>query len=397
MHKTKPRRARWRTAPILAAGLAIGVALVFAGFAAAAPTAETASSGLAHAQAAVKQLEKVTNKFTAPGSKLNVRSLKGKTIFYIPITLEDPEFAIVSASLKQALAKAGVKLQTCNGNSDPSAISACLNQAVSSHAAGVICDSIPIVLADTAFTAVENAGIPIVISDQIVPPASYHLPGTVSGIGNDQLSYFLANGTGPLVGIADWIIADSKGSANVLISQFTDSFSTEAYVQGGTIPQFKQYCPGCTTALSDVTNANFGLIPSQTSSALLSDPNTNYVLSEFDAELQVVYGGVQSAGDATKVKGASTGGILGALQMIKSKTYLDADLGTDFPYQGWADADQIFRMILHKPIVTEKVPSRLFTSANIRSVKLTSAAEDSGVWYGSLAWQSMFKKLWGLG
>jgi ribose transport system substrate-binding protein len=41
-----------------------------------------------------------------------VKSLKGKTVWYIPITFEDPEFATTATALKAALSKAGMKLQT---------------------------------------------------------------------------------------------------------------------------------------------------------------------------------------------------------------------------------------------------------------------------------------------
>jgi ribose transport system substrate-binding protein len=359
-------------------------------------TAASASSGVAHTKSVVRSLMRTTKTYPAPGPSLNVKRLKGKTVWYIPITFEDPEFATTATALKAAMAKAGMHLHTCNGAASPSATAACLNRATSTRAAGVILDSIPVVLAANAVAAVEKAGIPVLITDQIVPPTALHLPGTVSGLGNDKLSYLIGDGPISLRGISDWIIADSGGNANVLISEFTDNYSATSFVETGAKAEFQKYCGACKVTTSLVTNANFALIPSETSAALISNPTTNYVLSEFDASLQVVYGGVQSAGYTKKVRGASTVGILAGLQMIKTNNYLAADLGTDFPYQGWADADQIFRMILHKPIVSETIPQRLFTSANIGTVKLTPAAETTGEWYGSLAYKKMFATLWGV-
>lgn len=358
-------------------------------------SALAATSGVTQAKASVAQLMKQTTSFKAPGSSLTVKSLKKKTIWYIPITLEDPEFAIVSQALKTVTSQSGMNLQVCNGQSNPSDVAACLTRAKNSKASGIITDSIPVVMSADAFQAAESAKIPIEIADQLPPPASANLPGTVKGVGNDSLSYLTGNGPALVAQAADWITADSGGNANVLLAQFTDSYSTQAYAATG-LKRLKALCPACQTTVQDVSSSSFQLIPGQISSALLKSPDTNYVLSEFDAGLQPVYGGVQQAGASAKVKGVSTTGVLGALQMIKSKTYLAADMGTDFPYQGYAEADQLFRMMLKKPIVKETIPSRLFTAANINGLALTAAGQGSGSWYGSLTWKTMFTGLWGI-
>jgi ribose transport system substrate-binding protein len=91
----------------------------------------------------------------------------------------------------------------------------------------------------------------------------------------------------------------------------------------------------------------------------------------------------------------TSAGDLPALQAIKAGR-ISVDAGEDFPYIGWADADQAMRMMLGKPIVPEKPPLRLFTSANVGSLSLTPAAQASGGWYGSDGYTSMFEHLWGL-
>jgi len=47
--------------------------------------------------------------------------------------------------------------------------------------------------------------------------------------------------------------------------------------------------------------------------------------------------------------------------------------------------------------VSETFPSRLFDTANIGSIQVTSAAQDSGVWFGDDSYQASFEKLWGVG
>jgi ribose transport system substrate-binding protein len=148
--------------------------------------------------------------------------------------------------------------------------------------------------------------------------------------------------------------------------------------------------------VTKVAIANTSLIPSQTSSALLSHSGINYVMPEFDALIQGAQAGVQQSGFGHKVKAASASGLLFALQLIKSHNFLAADVGIDYPYQGWAIADEIMRMMLKQAPVNEKTPHRLFTSGNVGSLALTPAAESTGEWYGSSAYTTMFSQLWGV-
>lgn len=53
-------------------------------------------------------------------------------------------------------------------------------------------------------------------------------------------------------------------------------------------------------------------------------------------------------------------------------------------------------MMLGMPVVAERVPVRLFTAANVSSLRLTPAAQASGEWYGSSAYATMFEHLWGV-
>jgi hypothetical protein len=51
-------------------------------------------------------------------------------------------------------------------------------------------------------------------------------------------------------------------------------------------------------------------------------------------------------------------------------------------------------MLKMAPINNELVPVRLFDQANIGSVALTTAAFQSGAWYGNTGYQQMFESLW---
>lgn len=356
------------------------------------PSSGSSTAGVAQAQAVVAKESRPTTSFPPPGPPINVSSLRGKSVWYIPISLSVPVFAISNGTLQTALSKVGISEHSCSGQASPSEISACINQAVSANAGAIITDAIPVALAANAFANAESHHIPVLVQDQLPPTSG---PGTVQGFGNDKLAYQPLQAANLVEAEAFWTIADSHGKANVLLEPYTDSPSTLSY-DNSTEAVFKKLCPGCTVTVQKIGLATASLTASQTSSALLSHPNVNYVLPEFDALLQAVGQGIQQAGFASKVKLVTSAGDLPALEAIKAGK-LAVDGGEDFPYIGWADADEAMRMMLGKPIVTEKPPLRLFTPTNVSFLSLTAADQASGSWYGSQAYKPMFEHLWGVG
>ena len=290
-----------------------------------------------------------------------------------------------------ALSKVGLTEHSCSAQATPSGTAACINQAVAAGADAIVTDAIPVALAANAFANAESHHIPVLIQDQLPPTSG---PGIVKGFGNDKLAYQPLQAANLPEAAAYWTIADSHGKANILLEPYTDSPSTLAY-DASTQALLKKLCPACTVANQKIGIATASQAASQTSAALLSHQNVNYVLPEYDALLQGIGQGIQQAGFAHKVKVVTSAGDLPALQAIKAGT-ISVDAGEDFPYIGWADADEVMRMMLGKPIVTEKPPLRLFTAANVGSLSLTPAAQASGEWYGSSAYTSMFAHLWGL-
>ena len=389
---TKRVRARLAGVAAVAAAAALAAACGSSNNNSGTTSSGGSSGAAAHAKAVVASLSKPTTQFSPPGPPVNAKSLKGKSVWYIPISLQAPVFAIGNTALHAALGKVGVSVHICSGEANPSATAACVNQAVARGAGAIVADAVPYVLAANAFANARSHHVPVLIVNQVTPAKG--APGAVQGNGNDKFAYALSQDATQVTGVAEWAIADSNGKANVLMETFTDSPSTIAY---GAAAQaaFKRDCPGCKVTVQKVGLANASLIPSQTSSALLSHPDTNYVLPEFDAVLQPVSQGVQQAGYVKKVKLATSGGDLPALQQIKAGR-LAADVGEDFPYAGWADADEVIRMMLGKPVVVEHVPVRLFDSSNVGSLSLTPAAQASGEWYGGKGYVAMFEHLWGV-
>lgn len=388
-----------RTRMLLPAAALTAALLAGCGSSGTATSTQAASSapaapGVQRATALVNQFEQTTA-YQPAGSPLTgvAAALAGKTVYYVPIDQQVPIFPVVESGLGQALATVGAHLHVCDGGASPAATTACLSQAIADGAAAVVTDSIPFGFAEQGFLSLEKHHIPVLLGDE--PPAA--AAGTPAA-GTDQLAFLETNQTRAMSLSADWIISHSQGKADVLVVEVTDSPLTVQAITQGALVQFRTLCPGCTVHTITASTANLGSLPSAVSSALLKDRNIGYVFSEFDTDVQAALGGVVQSGFASKVIGVSSMGILGSLQMLRSSNFLYEDTGSDGILLGWQYANQVFRMILHQPVLqSEDIPQRVFTRDNVSSLDLTQDGQLSGAWYGTAGFKAAFDKLWGVG
>jgi ribose transport system substrate-binding protein len=333
----------------------------------------------------VSQLEATTSSYSVPTASIpGVSSLKGKTVYYIPLIQFIPGFVVTAATMKTALAKAGLNLQICNGNGQPSAVAACVQQATGAGAAGIITDAIPYGMAQNALDAAKSKGVPVIIADQEPP----------SGTENtDAVTYLPGVGDQPSQ-IAWWIIANSQGKANAILAQESDSPSSIAYVQNS-LSIYKQYCTGCTVTVKNITATTNSQLASDTSANLLTNPNATYYYTEFEDSLDPTVQGIQQS-SKTDISLSVAGGSVDGLGRLKSNSMVKAVVVVDQAYAGWALTDEILRMATKTAPAAEPFPSRLFTAQNIGSIQVTTADQASGVWFGDTSYQSAFEKLWGV-
>jgi ribose transport system substrate-binding protein len=366
-----------------------GVALTDAAASSASSTTAGAAKvkvGVLHAEGVVNaRLNKVSGYNTPYQAVKGLSKLKGKTVMYIPLIQAVPAFAITASAMQAALAHVGAKLTICNGAGNPTSVAACITQGIHEKVAGIVTDSIPYVLAANAFSSAEAAHVPVLITDQ-VPDSSTIKPGL--------LEYMPGNLDQPQL-IADWIIADSKGTANVVVGEENQGPSQIYFITHGLQPEFKKYCPGCKVSIVDIP-----LDPSGAASAvtagLNSDPGAQYYYGEFEDELQGATQGIQQAGKASTIKAEYATATIAGLTKMKAHQGIYAEIGDDVNYQGWADADALFREVAGQKSVSENVPERIFDRANVGSIPLTNAAQASGVWYGNPnSFKTAYLKLWG--
>jgi ribose transport system substrate-binding protein len=342
------------------------------------------STGVAYAKAQIAKYEAVPATITAPGPALTGESsLQGKPVWFIPLGIDIPYFAAVTAGAEQAAKAAGLSLHVCDGNENPSTITTCMNQAATSGAAGVIADGFTPAFVQPAVNNLAAHHIPLVDADH------------AQGGGNDTLAYLGNNSYLQSDLAADWIIANSGGKADILVVEHTEDPVTSSFMTEGSLPLLAKYCPGCKTKIIKTTAEQLNLLPSAIDTALVQDPGINYIFTEFDEDMSAAVSALQQSTAGSSIKISSATGLLPDLQRIKDGSYQYADAGNNPAFVGWAALDQLMRMMLKMtPIDNEWVPVRLFDSANIGSVSLTAAAFQSGAWYGNTSYQQTFESLW---
>lgn len=390
-HKENPVNTHRSLRPARALAAAGVLALAATGLAAcgedtAAPAASSSGAVSNPALAAeVEALTKPLDAYPVPTTAVDASAHKGKTLYYIPITMQSPQFAVTQKTLTAAAQAVGLSVQVCDGKGTPTDVSSCVQQATKANAGTIITDAVPYGLAANAFDAAQEANIPVIISNQV--PDEKH-PASKT------LDYIAAGGTGMQEALAKWVSLDSGGKANVLINQSTDGPSPAVFVAAGK-KVYDADCAGCTVTVNEVSSANFSLIPSSTSSALLKDPNVNYVMSQFEQYLQATQSGVQQANKISAVKGLTGSTQLSGLKQLAAGNFLYAAAAQASAYQGWVDVDAALRLMSGTEVPEYTIPVRLFTRDSVKDVNLSSEAEASGEWFGPATFTDEFQKLWG--
>ena len=151
------------------------------------------------------------------------------------------------------------------------------------------------------------------------------------------------------------------------------------------------------STVKQISAATTALEASAASSNVLSDPKASYYYTEFEDSLQPTVQGIQQSGRASSISLSVAAGTVDGLGLLKGGSLVKAAVVVDEAYEGWALTDEILRMATKSAPVDETIPTRLFTKQNIGTIQVTTAAQASGVWFGSNSFEGDFAKLWGVG
>ena len=207
-------------------------------------------------------------KWVAPGPAFDATKLKGKSIFYLPASTGVPIIQTAFNGMKEACALIGAHVETFDAKGLPSEFNRLLNQAIGQSVNAILIEAIPPQLISAPLQRAKSQGIKLVSvdsRDESFPPQSPLLNQAIA------LPYSRA---GRLC--ADWIIADSGGSANVLIINTAD-FPAGTDVGIAAAARFKKYAPATKVKSIGVTFPQWGTLNTRVRTELTANPDLNYI------------------------------------------------------------------------------------------------------------------------
>lgn len=262
-----------------------------------------------------------------------------------------------------------------DGKGDPSVWNAAVTQAVSDGADGIVLAAVNPALVSDGLARAERAGIPVV---SLFIPELDGAPDVDAHVTTDH------EGGGRA--LADWVIADSGGDAQVLV--LSEPAFPELVLRGeGFAEELSRECPGC--AITDTVEFSIGTMASDlaglVTTALQADPTIDYVLAPFDSSATFAAQGIRQSG-RTDVALVSGEGDPDGLQRVRDGEQA-VDLATVPAMGGWAAIDHLARIFTGQPAEDYLLPQRLITRDNLPS--------ESGGWASDVDYAATFRELWG--
>jgi ribose transport system substrate-binding protein len=195
---------------------------------------------------------------------------------------------------------------------------------------------------------------------------------------------------------ADWIVADSKCKAQVLVLTTNELIAGDIN-QKAAKDEFEKLCgSGCNVTFQNIPLPNWtSQITPTVQSAIQSNANLNYVMPLYDAMVQFARPAVTLAGAQDRVSLVSFNGTPAILDMIEKDSPVKMDVGENPAQLGYAAIDQTLRLITGTgPVKSgdQHIGLRIFDESNVGEAGDPPAL---GVGYGD-KWKSGYLTLWGL-
>jgi len=380
-------RRRWSLR--VSVGLAGLLAFALTGLAQGTPQkqeARSAGPNFAYLRAQIRKYM-APPKFVPPGPAFDTSKVKGKTILSIPVSSANPFTANIETAMAGAAKLLGIKFINYTNQAQVSQWVQGIGQAINRKVdlIDMLGGTDPRVLGPQV-AAAKRAGIPIGTSHlyditQTPVAVDFSIPADYQRAARLE---------------ADWVILDTKGKADVIIVTSNEIVPTPAIVKALKDEFAKQCGSGCKYTLINAPVADWSTkIQPQVQSALVKDPNVNYVIPIYDSMSQFVVPAITAAGRKGKVHIATYNGTPFVMGYLQQGNAVRFEVGENLNWLGWAYIDAEARILAGEKIprqFNEHTALRAFTSENIdeagRPPKLSTG-------YGN-AYEIGYKKLWGI-
>jgi len=380
-------KGRGHATRVIALALAAGVVAALAASSSTASSRLSPAAGIAAAKKLVQQYEQPPKR-APPGSPFDASKAKGKSIWYVSLSLSIPFEQYMLQGIQQGAKSVGAKGVGFDGKFSAAEGARGIEQAVQAKASVIMVGGFEPSLVGPALRDAEKAGIPVIMANVQDPgPPRSDYPSAVKAFATHSFSW-------PGRAEADFVTVDSNGKANVLFMSTSDIPNITTPEKVAFLNELKRVCPGCKASVMNVPSSQWNQLQTKTASYIRSHPDVTYIVPDFDGMVIFALPGVHSAGAQGKVKIVSFNATPSVMKALKNGDVVVAETGGPNLLQGWAFADQALRVAAGvKPLPDIGVKDRLFAKDNINSIDLN--AQES-TWYGHDDYAAQYKKLWGV-
>ena len=331
---------------------------------------------MAQAKDRVKQLEGAQ---TFPSLPAGPTPKTNQKIFIIGVDYSLEGIVRQSNGVEQAAKELGWTTTKVDGKSSPDAMAAGIERAVSEKANGIVMVTVNSSYVQAAVAQAKAAGIKIVTMTSGSPV------GGANGVDQEIVTVDYNTAMGKTQG--DYVVADSDGKANALVFNDT-SFTTAPPISQGAYDAIKA-CSTCKVQplINFVSTDLATKFSEQVRTALVNNPNVNYVVTPYDAAATYAVQGVRDAGKANSVKVVSTGGNLSNLDLINKSDIQTQTSAEPLEYFGWLSVDAISRAQNGAPQIPFAAPVKILVKDNL--------PPSGQPWTGDSDFRPEFQKIWG--
>ena len=352
---------------------------------------DSSGQAMAEAEEELAAAEAIPS-FTLEAPSFDATKAKGKTLFILPGTSNNPFAVAINEGLVRIAKELGIKTTIFDNQGGSSEWTQGMNQAISEgvDAIALVAGPEPTVILPQLEEA-KSAGIPAVISNYYQGP---EVPDSVKSVMGGFMQGPFAE-AGKLMASYSFVTTD--GEPHPLIITAEEAAPSAAFEEA-IKAQLEKLCPDCESQTINVPVADWASkMRGAVQSALVADPEINSVLPLYDSMSIGAQAGIAAANKAGQAGIASFNGTPAALKLIEEGDIMEMDAGESIDWIAYATMDQLLRLMVGVPVVPEgnnnqQLPLRVFTDSNIAETG-SPPQQDKG--YGD-EYVEGYEKLWGL-
>lgn len=349
---------------------------------------DSGSSGAADLAVAQANIDKYSEppEFEAPGEPFDAAAaMAGATIASIPVNSAIDFTQFYAKAGERIAEEVGFEFTTWPNQGNPTEWGQGVQKALSEDAdlielfAGIDPAQISPQMAQA-----DEAGIPVVAAD------GYDLTQEVDGSLATAVNCPCSEAARIM---ADWVTVKTEGDGNFLVLTSSDvkasAASEEAFKD-----EFATVCPDCQVEYMDIPSADWAtkILP-QVQSALVADPDIDYVLPVFDTMSIWTVQAITQAGRQDSVKIATYNGTPSILDMMRDSDIIEMNVGQSNDWMAHVTLDQEMRVVAGLPTNPDATwPLYIWTEDNLDEAG-SPASDSQG--YGD-EYKDGFRSLWGL-